>query len=212
MLVVGLVVGLVAGCLGLGGGLHLLLESGLSVGGIETRNIPNQGIHRSARNALVVGLVAGLVGGLVVGLVFGLVVGLISGLSWRRAGRRAVRGLVGGLAVGLGAGLNAGGQACLEHLVLRLFLVRNGSAPWDYAKFLDHAAERILLRKVGGGYIFIHRMLLEYFATRYDESSVEATPNAKPLKTSKIIWYISSSVATIIINYILLLLISYLHY
>ena len=24
------------------------------------------------------------------------------------------------------------------------------------------------------------RMLLEYFAARYDESSVEATPNAKP--------------------------------
>ena len=55
-------------------------------------------------------------------------------------------------------------------------LVRNGSIPWNYVKFLDYAAERILLRKVGGGYTFIHRMLLEYFAARYDESSVEATP------------------------------------
>ncbi|MBV8384674.1 MAG: hypothetical protein JOZ63_18970 [Planctomycetaceae bacterium] len=36
------------------------------------------------------------------------------------------------------------------------------------------------LRKVGGGYIFIHRMLLEYFATQYDKSSVKATPNAEP--------------------------------
>jgi len=26
------------------------------------------------------------------------------------------------------------------------------------------AAERIFLRKVGGGYIFVHRTLLEYFA------------------------------------------------
>ena len=59
-------------------------------------------------------------------------------------------------------------------------LVRNGSIPWNYVKFLDYAAERILLRKVGGGYIFIHRMLLEYFAVRYDESSVEATPHAEP--------------------------------
>ena len=38
----------------------------------------------------------------------------------------------------------------------------------------------VLLRKVGGGYMFIHRMLLEYFAAQCDESSVEATPNAKP--------------------------------
>src|SRR5205814_8403011 len=30
---------------------------------------------------------------------------------------------------------------------------------------LNYAAERILLRKVGGGYIFIHRLLLEYFST-----------------------------------------------
>lgn len=59
-------------------------------------------------------------------------------------------------------------------------LVRSGSIPWNYVKFLDYAAERILLRKVGGGYIFIHRMLLEHFAARYDESSVEATPNAEP--------------------------------
>ncbi|HYU75307.1 MAG TPA: hypothetical protein VEL31_21780 [Ktedonobacteraceae bacterium] len=27
------------------------------------------------------------------------------------------------------------------------------------------ATERILLRKVGGGYIFIHRLLLDYFAS-----------------------------------------------
>jgi hypothetical protein len=32
--------------------------------------------------------------------------------------------------------------------------------PWNYPRFLDYAAERILLRKVEGGYIFIHRLLL----------------------------------------------------
>ena len=156
---------------GLVGGLHLLLESGLSVGDIEIRDIPNQGIHRSAWNALVFGLFGGLVGGLVVGLVDGLVFGLFGGLFV---------GLVVGLAVGLFGALNAGGQACLEHLALRLLLVRSGSIPWNYVNFLDYAAERILLRKVGGGYIFIHRMLLEYFAARYDKSSVEATPHAEP--------------------------------
>jgi hypothetical protein len=39
---------------------------------------------------------------------------------------------------------------------------------------LDYAAERIFLRKVGGGYIFIHRMLMEYFAALEAEPSAES--------------------------------------
>jgi len=37
----------------------------------------------------------------------------------------------------------------------------------------DPAADRIFLRKVGGGYIFIHRMLMEYFAALETESSAD---------------------------------------
>lgn len=44
-------------------------------------------------------------------------------------------------------------------------LWRNGSAPLHYARFLEYAADHIFLRKVGGGYIFVHRLLLEYFAS-----------------------------------------------
>jgi hypothetical protein len=54
-------------------------------------------------------------------------------------------------------------------MVLRFGLIRNGSTPWNYVRFLDYAAGQILLRKVGGGYVFIHRMLLEHFSARYDE-------------------------------------------
>jgi hypothetical protein len=39
-----------------------------------------------------------------------------------------------------------------------------GYAPLHCGRFLDYATERIFLRKVGGGYIFIHRLLLEHFA------------------------------------------------
>lgn len=52
----------------------------------------------------------------------------------------------------------------LKHLSLRLVLWQSGAIPWNYARFLDYAAERIFLQKVGGGYIFIHRMLMEHFA------------------------------------------------
>jgi hypothetical protein len=61
-------------------------------------------------------------------------------------------------------GLANGGFACIQHLALRLTLWRSGAMPWNYAAFLDEAAERLLLRKVGGGYLFMHRLLLEYVA------------------------------------------------
>jgi hypothetical protein len=37
---------------------------------------------------------------------------------------------------------------------------------------LDWASDKVLLQKVGGGYIFIHRLLMEHFA------QLEATPAA----------------------------------
>jgi len=58
----------------------------------------------------------------------------------------------------------------LKHLSLRLVLWHSGAIPWNYAHFLDYAAERIFLQKVGGGYIFIHRMLMEHFAQMERES------------------------------------------
>jgi len=61
-------------------------------------------------------------------------------------------------------------SAVLQHSILRLLPAWNDHAPRNYSRFLDYAAERILLRKVGGGYIFVHRMLLEYFADLERES------------------------------------------
>ncbi len=72
-----------------------------------------------------------------------------------------ILGLISGLILGL---IFGGGIACIQHFVLRLILYRNGFIPWNYARFLDYATDRIFLQKVGGGYIFIHRLLLEHFA------------------------------------------------
>jgi eukaryotic-like serine/threonine-protein kinase len=201
----GLVTGLVGGLLvrasaelepelgdaGLGGymfyGLIALIVGGPYSVRIDPLKIENLHISIFSWSALIVGLVTvlvvGLVGGLVGGLVTGLVGGLVGGIGGGLVGGLLgglsvglVIGLVTGLVGGLGGRLYAGGRACLMHLALRLLLVRSGSIPWNYVKFLDYATERILLRKVGAGYTFIHRMLLEYFAARYDESSVGATP------------------------------------
>jgi hypothetical protein len=90
--------------------------------------------------------------------------GWLEGLGWA---------LHIGLMVGLGGLLHAGGGAFLKHMVLRLWLISNGSTPWHYVRFLDHAAKRVLLRKVGGGYVFLHRTLMEYFAAQHTDNSVK---------------------------------------
>jgi hypothetical protein len=141
------------------------LSAGLSGGEITTKAAPNEGIHRSARMAVSCGLGLGMAAGLVGWLVGGLNTGGVSVLSGG-----VFYGLLTGLLVGLATIIRYGGRACLQHLVLRLSLEYDDCTPRRYVDFLDYAAERLFLRRVGGGYIFIHRLLQEYFAARYSES------------------------------------------
>ncbi len=112
--------------------------------------VPNEGIRRSLRNALL-GAVVGTVGG-----------GLAGGLAGGAAGA-----LFGATVFALISAMLVGGYTCLQHLILRLLLWRNRFTPLRYVDFLEYAVERILLRRVGGGYAFVHRAMLEYFAATY---------------------------------------------
>ncbi len=73
-------------------------------------------------------------------------------------------GLFWGSIPALIVGLNRGGSAVIKHYSLRFVLWLKGYTPFNFIKFLDYSAKLILLKKVGGGYMFIHRMLLEHFA------------------------------------------------
>ncbi|MEA5420670.1 protein kinase [Spirulina sp. CCNP1310] len=134
------------GLCGLGTGIIYILLQGLSGGSIPTSTIPNQGIFQSLRytaffaliGVVTLTIVAGFLG---LPLLVGVTVGLIFGWA------------------------SPAGIACLQHFMLRLLLYLDGSLPWNLAQFLDTATRLILLQKVGGGYIFIHRLLLEHFAT-----------------------------------------------
>ncbi len=117
--------------------------------------IPNEGILRSARNGLLLGLPCGALCGLLVGLFLGLLRGISTGLSG---------GLVIGVLVGMLVWIFNGGRAWVEHFILRALLRYAGYAPWNYSRFLDYATDHTILRKVGGGYIFQHRLLFEYFS------------------------------------------------
>jgi hypothetical protein len=135
----------------------------------ETRSAVNEGTKRSIRMALIVALIVGLIVGLSSGLIFGLRARPSEGL-----GVGLWMGLLFGLAFGLLGGLISGGLFALKHLVLRLFLWKNGSAPLGYVAFLAQARELLFLRQVGGGYIFVHRLLRDYFAS-LSESREELT-------------------------------------
>jgi DNA polymerase III delta prime subunit len=69
--------------------------------------------------------------------------------------------------IGLFIAMEKGGYFLLDHLAARYVLRRKDLIPWHLVRFLDTAAERLFLRKVGGGYIFVHRTLLEYFASEF---------------------------------------------
>ena len=137
-------------------GLTYGIIRGLSGEKIATVTKPNQGIRQSAKNAIFFAIVA-----TIAPAIAGYILRRTNPFFW------AAAGLSFGLALG-------GGEACIKHGILRFILFCQGRIPWNYARFLDYAAERIFLQKVGGGYIFIHRLLLEHFA------SLGAAPVTEP--------------------------------
>ena len=124
---------------------------------------PNEGMWRTGRNALHLGLMATVIYGLLSTVVFAL----NTGGSQESFQESCLFGLIAGLLMGTLTGLvgaEGSGVVCVQHLVLRVMLWQQKRLPWNYAQFLDSCADRILLKKAGGGYIFIHRLLQEHFA------------------------------------------------
>ena len=78
-----------------------------------------------------------------------------------------IYGMIWGAIFGVLLGLFAGGLFSVRHFVLRLMLWKNRLAPLRYVCFLDYVARCLLLRQVGGGYIFADRMVMEYLASPY---------------------------------------------
>jgi transcriptional regulator with XRE-family HTH domain len=113
----------------------------------ESRVVPNQGVWRSMTS----GIVTGLIGTAVFSMLLA-------------AHLNAAAGLAFGAGLGLVTGLLNGGHTCIQHAILRTLLWRCGRAPLDYVHFLDFATQLVLLRKVGGGYMFIHALFQEHFA------------------------------------------------
>lgn len=55
-------------------------------------------------------------------------------------------------------------MGAISHLMLRLLMFIGNFLPWKIESFLDHCVDLVFLRRVGNGYIFVHRLLMEHFA------------------------------------------------
>jgi hypothetical protein len=145
------------GLIGLGLGLILGCLYGLRFGlqnSIQVRRYPNQDTMNAVRNLFIILVLLGLL--LEVGLTLirlGQPLGAESPIDGQ---------LLGGLAATLLAfGLWA--SYVVQHFVIRLLLCASRATPWNYAHFLNTAANQHLLQKVGGGYRFVHEQVREQF-------------------------------------------------
>jgi hypothetical protein len=140
--------------------LIMSLVYGLTGGQVESSTRPGQRLRQTTLNIFLTIMWALLVAGL-----FALFA-LVPEYGWRA-------GLCGGLFLGimLGVifGLRRGIVTLIQHYLLRFMLVRMNLMPWFLVPFLDHCVDLIFLRRVGGGYIFVHRLLMEHFAAMYQE-------------------------------------------
>jgi NACHT domain-containing protein len=182
-MVTGIAFGVVdGGILGLLVGLTIGSLAGLATRSGVTDLAPGTSVEASGRTAIAAGAVGACVFGLAFGLTFGVGTGAsgsfvlhvartlhLSGIYWPVAAPNDV--LLAVIAGGSVVGLRRGGGAYLRHRALLWLLALTGCAPRDYAGFLEHAARLVLLQRRGGGYEFVHRALLEYFAELADPVS-----------------------------------------
>ncbi len=89
----------------------------------------------------------------------------------------AVGALVPGLILGVSAGWRNGLGSFIGYRVTLQALIRLRLMPAHPVAFLDFAAEHVLLQRVGGGYRFIHGLLLDYFADQWP--ALSAHPPAR---------------------------------
>jgi hypothetical protein len=149
-----------------------VILGGLTSSVMESKTRPNQGIWLSLRNVGLAALLFGL-GIKISNVVADLMITFVSVLNNNDSIEVSVDMLirVSALAfknVGMTAAVLAilwyGGLDIIQHYILRLILWIERDVPRNYPQFLDYCVDRIFLRRVGGGYIFIHRLLLEHFA------------------------------------------------
>lgn len=140
-----------------------LLLRGLSHGVVKTTIRPNQGLRQSIRSALISGLIAAVFASAYSVLAFTIGANYFDTRIMGEITDAASAASLG-IAIGAWAALWYGALAVIDHAILRIMLWWHNYLPWCLITFLDYVTAQGLLRKVGGGYLFAHPLLQEYFA------------------------------------------------
>ena len=141
------------------------LFAGLATTTLASKTKPNQGMRLSLRNARFGGLLITVVTGV------GTLVYFVGPPLYFCDPRPSISEtllfttLVCGY-FGLLATLWFGGLDLIYHGALRRRLARARVLPSRLEDFLEQMSRLALVQRVGGGYIFLHRLLLEHFAAR----------------------------------------------
>lgn len=139
---------------------------------VETKHLTNQGIRNPFKNSIRAGIIVGVVLA-VLDVVMKLInypVNRLTGSTWGNE-EIVVSDLLQNLVLmslvlGLLAVIGYGGIDIIKHYVLRLILYLSGNGPRRFDTFLEHAVRLGFMHRVGGGYIFIHNLLRDYFEER----------------------------------------------
>ena len=125
---------------------------------IEDKTVPNQGIRQSVVNVRLFLAISYLPSIALLFIILRKILGL--DVEWWSL-------LIASFGMALFNGM-VQSRASIQHFTLRLVLWWNGYAPWNYARFLDYATDRLLMQRVGGGYRFLHDLLRQHFAKHYN--------------------------------------------
>ncbi|MDM8568308.1 NACHT domain-containing protein [Thiotrichales bacterium HSG1] len=152
---IGLIIGLFIGL------LFGFIDAGLENQIPNNKTVVNQGIVVSWQNTLHFGIPSGMFAGIVMWL--GLLTAGFPVANWFSFILFLFFGI---LAIGFS---QFGGEAVIQHYILRLVLFLEGYTPFNLVRFLDASSKLIFLKKVGGSYVFIHRMFLEHLAEKWQK-------------------------------------------
>ncbi len=154
----------------------ILGSAGVILGGmrgrrVEEKSYANQGIILSLRNSLIAASVSSFILGVITFYLQGAAYALVAA---------ALTFIIGGSLLG--------GNNVVKHILVRGILWQQGKIPWRYAQFLDHAVRLAFLRKVGGGYIFMHQLLQAYFANYPEDSVLSSDEESSCQLSPKLAW------------------------
>jgi hypothetical protein len=67
-----------------------------------------------------------------------------------------------------------GGAVLARHKNLRKLIAQRGYFPRDCKGFLEYSASRVIMRRAGGGYVFIHSYMQDYLASLWEDEDAQA--------------------------------------